>query len=39
MKPKTSTVSELFCEIEAYQNGAENNSAKLKIAETMSLVK
>ncbi|XP_053393948.1 UNC5C-like protein [Mercenaria mercenaria] len=37
MKPKKPTVADIVCEIEAYQNGAENNSAKLKIAEKMSL--
>lgn len=37
MKPKKSTVSEIYCEIHAYQNGADNQAAKLKIAEQMSL--
>ncbi|KAL4238720.1 Unc-5 C [Mactra antiquata] len=33
IKPKTTNVSEIMCEIHAYQNGEDNNKAKLRIAE------
>ncbi|XP_060592765.1 UNC5C-like protein [Ruditapes philippinarum] len=37
MRPSRSSMTDIVCEIKAYQNNDENNSAKLKIAEQVSL--
>lgn len=38
-KPKKTSVADIICEIEAYQDGEANNSAKLKIAQKYPAVR